>query len=576
MGNDTNFSIKQIWKMTNPSKMHFSLGLLFSIISGILTLLIPLLIKDVMDSFSEGVSFVTISQIVILLILEVIFSALSLYLLAKVGEGIVKKLRIKLWGKLLRLPVKFYNDNHSGEMVSRITSDTNAIVNIISDEIVSLITSGITIILSLIVLFTLDVPMTLVLLVAAPLTLFIILPLGVKVYNLSFQEQNTMSKLTAYLSQTLSEIKLVKSYNTEERERTVGKDHFEFLYKNGIKRAKLNAFLTPILGTFTTIVLIGVIGFGAWRVDQGLISSGELVAFLLYLFQVITPFVQMNSFVTSLQEAKGSMKRLFEILEEKEEESIVTEKQISSPTQLDFKNVSFGYKENNIIKNLSFKIKKGSLTAVIGPSGAGKSTIFSLIERFYEPTNGDILLDGISYKKLNIEEWRQKFSYVSQDTPIFSGTVRENILYGQKHEISEDYLIQIAKLANVHEFAIKLPNGYDTEVGERGSQLSGGQKQRIAIARALMRKADFLLLDEATASLDSESEKQVQKAINSLMEKQTTFVIAHRLSTIVNADQIIVLEDGEITGIGTHNELLNNHVYYKRVIQQQFEKQSVS
>ncbi len=574
MEEENNFSIKKMWKITNPSKIHFISGLVLSIVSSVISLIIPLLIKDIMDELSKGISFGLISQISILLILEIIFSAFSLYLLSKVGEEIVKNLRDKLWGKFLKLPVKYYNDNKSGEMVSRITSDTTAIVNIISSEIVDLITSCITLILSLIILFTLDVPMTLVLILVVLITLFIVIPLGEKVYDLSFQEQNKMSQLTAYLSQTLSEIKLVKSYNTELKEAGNGKKHFEFLYKNGIKRAKINSILTPVLGTFTTLVLIGVIGFGAWRVDQGLISSGELVAFLLYLFQIMSPFIQMNHFLTSFQEAKGSMKRLFDILEEEEEVQVVTKTCIGSPTQLEFKDVSFRYDEKeNVIEDISFKIKKGSLTALVGPSGSGKSTVFSLIERFYDPTNGDILLDDVSYKNIHVEEWRQKFSYVSQDTPIFSGTVRDNILYGKNDKVTDDKLIEIAKFANAHEFIVGLSDGYNTQVGERGNQLSGGQKQRIAIARALMRDADFLLLDEATANLDSDSEKQVQKAINTLIHKQTTFVIAHRLSTIVHADQIIVLEDGRITGFGTHDELLSNHEYYQKVIKQQFERQ---
>ncbi|PGZ96139.1 multidrug ABC transporter permease [Bacillus pseudomycoides] len=571
---DKDFSIKEIWRITNPSKFHFISGLLLSIVSSIISLMIPLLIKDIMDELSKGISLELISRIAILLILQIIFSAFSLYLLSKVGEEIVRNLRDKLWKKFLKLPVKYYNNNKSGEMVSRITNDTTIIVNIISSEIIDLITCCITLIISLIILFTLDVPMTLVLISAVPITLFVVIPLGEKVYNLSFQEQNKMSQLTAYLSQTLSEIKLVKAYNSELNEVENGKSHFQFLYKNGIKRAKINSILTPVLGAFITLVSIGIIGFGAWRVDQGLISSGELVAFLLYLFQIIAPFIQMNHFVTSFQEAKGSMKRLFEILEEEEEVQVVTKTCITSPTQLEFQDVSFGYDEKNtVVEDISFKIKKGSLTALIGPSGSGKSTIFSLIERFYNPTNGDILLDDVSYKNINVEEWRQKFSYVSQDTPIFSGTIRENILYGKNDNITDDKLIEIAKLANAHEFIVDLSDGYHTQVGERGNQLSGGQKQRIAIARALMREADFLLLDEATANLDSDSEKQVQRAINALIHKQTTFVIAHRLSTIVDADQIIVLEDGKITAIGSHEELLSKHEYYQKIIKQQFERE---
>ncbi|PER78734.1 ABC transporter ATP-binding protein [Bacillus cereus] len=571
MEEEKDFSIKKMWQITNPSKIHFISGLLLSIVSGVISLIVPLLIKDIMDELSKGISFGLISKIAILLVLEIIFSAFSLYLLSKVGEEIVKNLRDKLWNKFLKLPVKYYNNNKSGEMVSRITSDTTAIVNIISSEIVNLITSCITLVLSLMILFTLDVPMTLVLILVVPITFFVVIPLGKKVYDLSFQEQNKMSQLTAYLSQVLSEIKLVKSYNTELKEAENGKKHFQFLYKNGIKRAKINSILTPVLGTFITLVLIGVIGFGAWRVDQGLISSGELVAFLLYLFQIMSPFIQMNHFLTSFQEAKGSMTRLFEILEEEEEIQVVTKTCIESPTKLEFKNVSFGYDEkNNIVEDISFKIKKGSLTALVGPSGSGKSTIFSLIERFYDPTNGDVLLDDVSYKNINVEEWRQKFSYVSQDIPIFSGTIRDNILYGKNDNVTDDKLIEIATFANAHEFIVGLSDGYDTQVGERGNQLSGGQKQRITIARALMRGTDFLLLDEATANLDSDSEKQVQKAINTLIHKQTTFVIAHRLSTIVNADQIIVLEDGRITGFETNDELLSNHEYYQKVIKQQF------
>ncbi|PHB15964.1 ABC transporter ATP-binding protein [Bacillus toyonensis] len=568
--------IKKVWNITNPSKSYFILGLFLSIVSGLFSLVIPLLIRDIMDQFSKGVSFELLSKLFFFLILGMVFTSFSLYLLSKVGEEIVKNLRDKLWSKLLKLPINYYNKNKSGEMVSRITNDTTVIVNVMTHEIIDLITNCITLILSIIILFTLDIPMTLVLISVVPITLFVVMPLGKRIHDVSFQEQTTMSQLTAYLSQRLSEIKFIKAYNNQLKEIENGKGYFLFLLKCRLKKAKINSILIPIVGLFTHVILIGVIGFGAWRVDQGLISSGELVAFLLYLFQIITPFVQMNHFITSLQEAKGAMKRLFEILEEQEEQEeqieIVTQNNIILPTELEFKNVSFGYNENQtILKDVSFKIKKGSLTALVGPSGSGKSTIFSLIERFYNPINGDILLGNQSYKYINLNNWRENFSYVSQDTSIFPGTVKENILYGVNKTITDNEVIEISKLANAHEFIMNFPDGYNTQVGERGNQLSGGQKQRIAIARALIRNTNFLLLDEATANLDSESEKQIQESINSLINKQTTFVIAHRLSTIIKADQIIVLENGNITGIGNHNELMNKNKYYQNVIKQQFD-----
>ncbi|MCZ7524861.1 ABC transporter ATP-binding protein [Bacillus pacificus] len=576
MKSEKEFWIKKVWNITNPSKSYFILGLFLSIVSGLFSLVIPLLIRDIMDQFSKGVSFELLSKLFFFLILGMVFTSFSLYLLSKVGEEIVKNLRDKLWSKLLKLPINYYNKNKSGEMVSRITNDTTVIVNVMTHEIIDLITNCITLILSIIILFTLDIPMTLVLISVIPITLFVVMPLGKRIHDVSFQEQTTMSQLTAYLSQRLSEIKFIKAYNNQLKEIENGKGYFLFLLKCRLKKAKINSILIPIVGLFTHVILIGVIGFGAWRVDQGLISSGELVAFLLYLFQIVTPFVQMNHFITSLQEAKGAMKRIFEILEEQEEQEeqieIVTQNNIILPTELEFKNVSFGYNENQtILKDVSFKIKKGSFTALVGPSGSGKSTIFSLIERFYNPIKGDILLGNQSYKYINLNNWRENFSYVSQDTSIFPGTVKENILYGVNKTITDNEIIEISKLANAHEFIMNFPDGYNTQVGERGNQLSGGQKQRIAIARALIRNTNFLLLDEATANLDSESEKQIQESINSLINKQTTFVIAHRLSTIIKADQIIVLENGNITGIGNHNELMNKNKYYQNVIKQQFD-----
>ncbi|MEY8350435.1 ABC transporter ATP-binding protein [Bacillus cereus] len=571
MEEQKNVSFRDIWKTANPPKKIFAVGLLFSILSTIAGLGIPLLIKELMEGFSKGFSFSTLGIIAGLLLFEFLCEATSMYMLSRVGEGIIQTIREKAWRKLLNLPVDYYDKNQSGEMVSRITNDTTVLMTLISDEIVQLINSVLSITISIIILFILDVPMTLVLLSAVPITLLIVFPLGKKLADLSDREQEKMSELTAFLSQTLGEIKLIKSYNAEKIEYKRGKNKFQSLFQYGMKQAKIKSILGPALGICTIVVLMSVVGFGVWRVDQGYISSGELVAFILYLFQILMPFVQMNQFVTSFQEAKGSTRRLFQILNEREEEHISMPQKFEEPEKLVFQNVNFHYNERDpILKDISFTVRKGTTTALVGPSGAGKSTIFALMERFYEPTEGEISLNGKSYRELNIEAWRQHFSYVAQAAPVLSGTITDNITYGTNRKVLPEEIVRVAKLANAHEFITAFPAGYETEVGERGNQLSGGQKQRIAIARALLRDAEFLLLDEATASLDSESEAKIQRAIENVFASRTTFVIAHRLSTVVQADTILVLENGSITGTGTHEELMKHHPYYKKIVEQQF------
>ncbi|MGB8666173.1 MAG: ABC transporter ATP-binding protein [Serratia inhibens] len=270
----------------------------------------------------------------------------------------------------------------------------------------------------------------------------------------------------------------------------------------------------------------------------------------------------MSRFITSVQSTKGATERIFDILNKKEEKEKLASFENPSFGILDFKNVSFGYDEKTILKNISFQVIPNTVTAIVGPSGVGKTTLFYLLERFYTPTHGEIFLNGKPQLNIELEKWRSMFSYVSQDCPILVGTIKENILYGIQRKVSEEELIKISKLASCHDFITELPNGYDTKLGERGINISGGQKQRIAIARALLRNAPFLLLDEATANLDTKSEIIIKEAMDKLIYGKTTIVIAHRISTIQNADQIIVLDKNGISGIGTHEQLLEKNELY--------------
>lgn len=562
-------NLRSLWGITKPPNTPLFLGIILSLINTVCSLVIPLILKKQIEQLDNGFSYKILCLIIFLLLIEIISMGISLYLLSLVGQKIVFNLRTTLWEKVLNLKVDFYNKNQPGEIISRITNDTTITMNLLSTEIADVLSGILSMIGSLIILFILDVPMTLILLLAIPVTLFVIMPISRKIYKISYEQQEKMSYFTAFLSQILGEIRLIKSYGTESYEFKRGKTKIQELYENGLKRAKIESILIPLMTVTITIIIVVIVGFGSYRVSKGYISSGELLAFILYLFQIVAPIGTMSRFITSIQSTKGATERIFTILnekEEKEQNSLFNEPSFGI---LEFQKVNFGYNEKEILRNISFQVKPNTITAIVGPSGVGKTTLFYLIERFYNPNQGDILLNGKSYLNIGIEEWRNMFSYVSQDSPILVGTIRENILYGIQKKISEEELIRVSKLANCHDFIMEFPNAYDTELGERGINLSGGQKQRIAIARALLRNTPFLLLDEATASLDTKSENIIKESMDKLISGKTTLIIAHRISTVQNANQIIVLDQNGISGIGTHKQLFKENELYRILASQQ-------
>jgi ATP-binding cassette subfamily B protein AbcA/BmrA len=305
-------------------------------------------------------------------------------------------------------------------------------------------------------------------------------------------------------------------------------------------------------------------------VSSGALTAGDLVAFILYLFQIVIPMSQLSMFVTNLQKTRGATERIITTLEAAEED-LTAGREVTDPHQpITLEHVSFAYKAGEpVLDDVSFTIEPGRVTAIVGPSGSGKTTLFSLIERYYRPTGGTIRLGQDPIDAFSLHSWRSQIGYVSQESPIIAGTIRENICYGMEYEVSEEELRRAARMAYADHFIEEMPDQYDTQVGERGVKLSGGQRQRIAIARALLRNPRILMLDEATSSLDSKSEIEVQKALQNLMKGRTTLVIAHRLSTVMDADHIIFLEKGRITGRGTHEELFTTHAMYREFASQQ-------
>lgn len=365
---------------------------------------------------------------------------------------------------------------------------------------------------------------------------------------------------------------MLKPQTRKNLEEKRGKEGINRLFGFGIREAKVVSVLAPLIFFVVMGVIVVIIGYGGIRVISGTLSTGTLIAFLLYLFQIIVPVTSFVTFFTQLQKSKGATERISQILEQDSENlQNGIEKDISGE-KIQVQDVSFAYADGDtILDKINFTANPGEVVAFAGPSGGGKSTLFALLERFYEPQNGAIYVGETLLADIQTESWRSQIGYVSQESAMLSGTIRDNLTYGLKREVDDDELWRVTKLAYADEFIRKLPEKLQTEVGERGIKLSGGQRQRIAIARAFLRNPKVLMLDEATASLDSQSEQIVQQALMNLMSGWTTFVIAHRLSTIVSANQILFIENGRITGRGTHKELVKSHPLYASFAEQQLQ-----
>jgi ATP-binding cassette subfamily B protein AbcA/BmrA len=562
----------QLIRQTNLSKglLFFVLGLSF--VQAIAGLIVPWLTKDLVDLLSAASwRWEMFALLIGAFVTQGLFGALSTYYLAVLGEKVVANLRRMLWDKILALPIAYFDEQRTGEIVSRINNDTSILKNLITEHLVTLFSSIISVIGAIFILFYLDWQMTLTMFVAVPVLFGVMRPMGKKMYQISRRLQQKTAELSSLLTQVISEIRLVKSYTAEPIERKNGNEEIENIYTYGLKEAKVIAILQPLMSLVMMFVLVVIIGYGGMRVATGALTAGELVAFILYLFQIITPMVMMARFFTSLQKAMGATERLVQILEVEEEADQEEGKPIEPNLPIVIDHLSFSYQTSEeVLKDISFEIPSGKVTAIVGPSGSGKSTLFALLERFYSPTSGEIRLGDTPIDQFRLRDWRGMIGYVLQDSPLLAGTVRDNICYGMDREVSEAELEEAARLAHADGFIKELPKGYDTEVGERGVKLSGGQRQRIAIARAILHNPQILMLDEATSNLDSTSEQVVQEALHNLMKGRTTLVIAHRLATVVDADQIIVIEQGKVTGQGTHEELLQSHALYQQLVRHQF------
>lgn len=555
----------------NPKKGLFILGMLLSLVTSGASLIVPQLTKGLVDT--SGLSKIDGKMLAVLILAFLIqlgFGTVGGYILRYVGESSVKTLREKLWAHLLNLPVDYFDNHKSGETSSRLVNDTSVIKDLITSQFPNFITGAIQLVGSMIILFFMDWRMASLMFGIIPIFVLILLPIGRIMSKLGRKLQAATADFNADASEKLSEVRLIKSSNGETFEKTTGGNLIDKIFNVGIKDARVEAVLQPIMTTAMLGIFVGILGYGAVRIQQGTLSSGSLVAFLLYLFNIITPVASFATFFSQVQKAMGSTERIQEILNTEPEvattgKAVDVEGQTITAAHLNF---SY-YTDEQILHDVSFEATPNTVIAFAGPSGGGKSTIFSLLERFYQPDDGSILIGKQDIKDIDLASWRSQIGYVSQDSAVFAGSIRDNLQYGLDKQLTDDQLWHGLELAYADEFVHNFPDQLDTQIGERGVKLSGGQKQRIAIARAFLRDPKILMLDEATASLDSESEEKVQRALDKLMVGRTTLVIAHRLSTIVDADQIYFIENGSVTGHGTHQELMKDHALYAEYVKEQ-------
>lgn len=515
--------------------------------------------------------------IFITFLLKNLFIYLQTYYMSVVEQGILKDLRFDLYSHYLNLPLSFFTEERKGNLISRIVND----VQIIKDSLIAVINSIFrdppSIIAFSIILFLFNWKLTLIIFFLAPLTGIILSRIGNSLKRSSIKSQEKISDITSTLDETLGAIRVVKAFGMENYEKrkfeTQNNTYFELLVNIYRKRA-LGSPVSEVIGVIIIVIILYIFGQEILTGDSDM-TPGAFIFYLAVFFQMMPSLKLFGQMFNSYKEGTAAAERVFNLLDTDtkitDSPDAVTIKQFSD--FIEFKNASFKYEKSDyILKNINLKIKKGQIAAIVGPSGAGKSTLIDLIPRFYDLTGGNLFFDGEDIKNIKIKSLRNLMGIVTQETILFNDTVKNNIAYGESG-ISIQQIIESSKAANAHEFIINLENKYETVIGDRGIKLSGGERQRISIARALLKNPPILILDEATSSLDTESEILVQQAIERLMQGRTSIVIAHRLSTIQNADMIVVIDKGEIVEIGNHQQLLLTSGLYKKLYDLQFRYQ---
>ena len=561
-------SLKDLFPYLKDHKKALYLALVLSVLGSLLALSQPLIVGQLITAVEANQAITNLAiALVILILVAALVNAFQFYLLYKTGEGVVLSTRMQLVGRMLRLPIAEFDRRRIGDLVSRVGSDSTLLKAVLTQGLVDALGGILQFFGAIIVMAFIDP----VLLGSTLLVVFIavaaIALTGRRIRAATTKAQQRVGEMSAAVERALSAIRTIRAARAEERETEVISHAAKAAYRQGLAIAKLSAAVAPIAQIAFNTAFIVVLGLGGLRVASGSTSIASLVTFVILLFFMIGPLISAFGAYTSVMGALGAMARINEIMVLPAEDQTGGKREPKSEIAIEFKAVDFFYQgegedePNQILKSVSFSIPRGSRVALVGPSGAGKSTIFSLMERFYEPTGGEIKLDGQSVKDFSVLELRGQLGYVEQDAPVLAGSLKDNLLLG-KSDATDQELVSVLGQVNLSEVLARDPKGLDAEVGESGIMLSGGERQRLAIARALLAAPPILLLDESTSALDGPNEQRMREAIDQVAQNRTMVVIAHRLSTVVDSDQIIVLEKGQVVGVGTHSELVKTTPLY--------------
>ncbi len=576
-----------LFSLANAASIYLSIPLLKTLFTGNSTDLTMLPSQNFFDSirnttdrwiFEGGDKYKSLVKVCILLFsayfLKNFFAFLQGSLTQFVEKSLITDLRRKMFDRFNSLSLRFFNDRKAGDIVSRFITDVNAIQNTVSVTFTDLIKQPVLIITFLGMAFFISWKLTLISMISVPISMLIIIFLGKKIKKYSMRVQEKLGEFTSVISENIYGGKIIRAFQMENFE----KKRFEIKLMDYFRSLMKSAVYSNMTRPLTEIISVALGVFIIWYAGREIFSGSslapeEFLGFLLIIFQLMAPIKDFSTVTNKIQESYASSIRIFEIIDAVPDVYDVNgavEKN-GLEKNIEFKGVYFTYNRENrtVLKDINLDIKKNENIAIVGLSGAGKSTLVDLLPRFYDVTSGEILIDGLNIKKLKIRSLRNIFGIVTQEIILFNDTIRNNIAFGK--DFSDKEIIAAARNANAHDFIIETENGYDTVIGDRGVKLSGGQKQRLAIARALLKNSPVMILDEATSSLDTESEHLIQEAIERLMQNRTSIVIAHRLSTIKNADRIVVIDNGLISGMGTHDELIKNEKgIYKKLYDMQF------